>query len=88
MVPDVLLVQLHSHTHTIHSEQTDTHKAQIGMKHKHCPIEDLFDTPFQVDDAYIDFEPVVHATNYIVQYKNNWQKSPFYNTSLRGPPLT
>ncbi len=87
MIPDTLLVQLHPHTHTVHTEQTDTHKAQIGLKHKHCSVEELFGAPYQLANGAIDFNTVTHFTKYTASYHNNWQTSPIRNTTLRGPPL-
>lgn len=87
MVPDALLLELHAHTHTVHTDHTDADKAQVGMKHKHCEVEDVFGAPFQGSLASLDFEPVVHTTAYVAQYSCSWQTSPLASRYLRGPPL-
>ncbi|MFD2513222.1 hypothetical protein ACFSRY_05045 [Pontibacter locisalis] len=87
MVPDTLLLQLHPHTHTVHTEHSDNHKAQVGQKHKHCPVEDLFGAPFQAAATPADFTPVTHAATYAVHYNSIWLGVALFNTSLRGPPV-
>ncbi|WP_299817858.1 hypothetical protein [uncultured Pontibacter sp.] len=87
MVPDALLLELHGHTHTIHPEHTDTHKAQVGQKHSHCPVEDLFGAPYQPAANLVAFKPVVHTATYMVHYSSNWHGTTLHNASLRGPPL-
>ena len=86
MVPDALLLELHPHTHTVHSDRTDLKKAQVGMKHKHCQVEDVFDTPFQGSQISLDFTPVVHFTAYTASYTDNRLASPLPSQYLRGPP--
>nr|WP_246597002.1 hypothetical protein [Pontibacter aydingkolensis] len=88
MVPDALLTGLHAHAHTVHSEQTDTHKAQVGQKHNHCPVEDLFGAPYQLAGNTVAFTHVVHTTTYTVHYSSSWHGTTLHNASLRGPPLS
>ncbi len=87
MVPDALLLELHPHTHTIHTDQTDTKKAQVGLKHKHCQVEDVFGKPFQGGATPGLPLPLTHATAYIAPCVSNWESSPFSHQYLRGPPL-
>ncbi|WP_345156097.1 hypothetical protein [Pontibacter saemangeumensis] len=86
MVPDALLLELHPHTHTVHSDSTDLKKAQVGMKHKHCVVEDVFDTPFLGTLTSLYFVPVVHTTAYAASYINSEQGFLLSQQYLRGPP--
>ncbi|MBC5993907.1 hypothetical protein [Pontibacter cellulosilyticus] len=88
MVPDALLLQLHAHGHTVHTEQTDSHKAQVGKKHTHCPVEDLFGAPYQMAGDPVAFTPVQHITIYSVHYSSSWHGTTLHNASLRGPPVS
>lgn len=87
MVPDALIQELHAHTHTVHTEHTDPHKAQIGMKHKHCQVEDVFNTPYQGTVLSVDFTPVIYNTVYAAVYTYSWQGSNPTLYFLRGPPV-
>lgn len=87
MVPDALIQELHPHTHTVHTDEMDSHKAQIGMKHKHCQVEDVFNSPCQGTALATDFSQpapaAVHAT--VHTYSQQHSTSALYY--LRGPPL-
>ncbi|MBJ6117772.1 hypothetical protein JAO76_06200 [Pontibacter sp. BT310] len=87
MVPDALLLELHPHTHTVHADYTDSHKAQVGQKHKHCPVEDIFDVPFQGTITTIDLTPAQHHTVYANYNYSNWQNNNSQSLYLRGPPV-
>ncbi|CAM3379362.1 hypothetical protein POKO110462_00010 [Pontibacter korlensis] len=87
MVPDDLIQELHPHTHTVHTENTDPHKAQVGMKHKHCQVEDVFNTPYQGTALSIDFTPVKHTAVYAAHYTYSWQGNSHTLYFLRGPPV-
>ncbi|WP_439880635.1 hypothetical protein ACSX1A_15950 [Pontibacter sp. MBLB2868] len=87
MVPDAILLQLHSHTHTVHITQADTKHAQLGQKHKHCPVEDLFGAPCHSAQTSVAFTPVVHTTAHVVSYSSHWHRSVSSQASLRGPPI-
>ncbi|WP_157593718.1 hypothetical protein [Pontibacter actiniarum] len=86
MVPDALIQELHAHTHTVHTEHTDPHKAQVGMKHKHCQVEDVFSTPYQGTALSIDFKPITHTAVYAAAYTYGWHGSTPTLYFLRGPP--
>lgn len=86
MVPDALVLELHAHTHTVHTDHTDTNKAQVGIKHKHCAVEDVFGAPFQGSLTSLDFTPVVHSTAYTALYTGSCLTSPLTSRYLRGPP--
>ena len=86
MVPDALILELHHHTHTVHTDTTDAHKAQIGQKHKHCPVEDVFEAPFQGTYTSIDFTPATHQTAYNSSYQSHWFSTGNSFSHLRGPP--
>ncbi|PRY14840.1 hypothetical protein CLV24_10377 [Pontibacter ummariensis] len=87
MVPDALLSELHPHTHTAHPEHTDSNKAQVGMKHKHCPVEDVFNIPFLGSSTSIWFKPVVHASVYNGTYSSSWHSLSVSFQPPRGPPF-
>ncbi|HEY4650393.1 MAG TPA: hypothetical protein VIG72_03220 [Pontibacter sp.] len=86
MVPDALLLELHPHTHTIDSDHSDTHKAQVGKKHKHCPVEDLFDASFQGTITQLEVRHTVHQTTYTNFYQTHPHSSSSSFCQLRGPP--
>lgn len=87
MVPDALLLELHPHTHTAHPEHTDTHEAQVGLKHKHCPVEDMFGKPFQGSLPPLVFKAVVHRAIYTLHYTGSGYSAPYSTSFLRGPPV-
>lgn len=87
MVPDALLLELHPHTHTVHADHTDSHEAQIGQKHKHCPVEDIFDVPFQGTITTIDLATAQHRSAYANFYHSYWQNNNSQSLHLRGPPV-
>ncbi|WP_276498587.1 hypothetical protein [Pontibacter litorisediminis] len=87
MVPDALIQELHPHTHTVHTDHADTHEAQVGMKHKHCQVEDVFNTPYQGTTLSIDFTPITHTVAYAATYTCSGQGSKPSLYFLRGPPV-
>ncbi|MFT2010792.1 hypothetical protein ACMA1I_19110 [Pontibacter sp. 13R65] len=87
LVPDGLLLSLHSHEHTTHEVPCDHHQAQVGKKHIHCDVEDLFGAPFQPGVAAIYFLPVTYATVVAVAQPVSWLGIPVFHAYLRGPPL-
>ncbi|GAB3824235.1 hypothetical protein [Pontibacter rugosus] len=87
MVPDALIQELHPHTHTVHTDHTDNHKAQVGMKHKHCQVEDVFNTPYQGTTLSVDFTPVIHPAVFTATYFYSWQSNSNVLHYLRGPPV-
>ena len=88
MVPDAIILELHAHTHTIHhADHTDTHKAQIGQKHKHCPVEDLFGAPYQGTITVLKTNLPLHKTAYASYYQSSGHRSSITLYYLRGPPV-
>lgn len=88
MIPDALILELHPHTHTIHTTHEDSHKAQIGQKHKHCPVEDIFQEPFQGNLTSIAFAlPLLHKTTYSNFYQSHQLTYSSNSQYLRGPPI-
>ncbi|WP_187262187.1 hypothetical protein [Pontibacter beigongshangensis] len=87
MVPDGLLLSLHSHEHTSHEVPCDTHQAQVDKKHIHCDVEDLFGAPFQPAVAAIDFLFITHTAVYTVPQVESLHRIPVSYAYLRGPPL-
>ncbi|WP_125185432.1 hypothetical protein [Botryobacter ruber] len=86
MVPDVLLLSLHSHEHTTHTTQHDPHKAEIGKKHTHCAVAELFGAPYQPSTGAVELTPVVHTSAYTSTYAGLHQQSSLFTAYLRGPP--
>ncbi|WP_266203453.1 hypothetical protein [Pontibacter kalidii] len=87
MVPDELIQELHPHTHTVHTDHSDTHEAQVGMKHKHCTVEDVFNTPYQGAALSLSFTNITHTAVYADAYTCSWQGSKPALYYLRGPPV-
>ena len=87
MVPDALILELHPHTHTIHAAHEDANKAQVGQKHKHCPVEDIFEAPFQGAYTSINFVIPLHKTAYYNLYQVSRLHSQNTSHYLRGPPI-
>ena len=87
MVPDALLLELHPHTHTAHPEHTDAKHTQIGMKHKHCPVEDLFGAPYQPSFSSVSFTEAPQFTSYTSHFAANWQGRSLLYSQLRAPPV-
>ena len=88
MVPDALLLELHAHKHSIHaSHNTDSHKAQVGEKHKHCPVEDLFGAPCQGTITVLKSNLLLHKTAYASHYQYSGYRSSTTFFYLRGPPV-
>lgn len=86
MVPDAVLLNLHAHSHTAHTEHSDTNKEQLTQKHTHCPVENLFGAPFQPAVAAVQSVPVIHTTVYSALYNSTWTSSSLLTLSYRGPP--
>ncbi|WP_162054077.1 hypothetical protein [Pontibacter pamirensis] len=86
MVPDALLLDLHPHTHTVHTDHTDMHEAQVGLKHKHCSVEDMFGKPYQGSFPPFVLKPIIHRATYAVRYTGTWHSATHTSTFLRGPP--
>ncbi|MHA6249519.1 hypothetical protein ACXYMU_16365 [Pontibacter sp. CAU 1760] len=86
MVPDALLLELHPHTHTIHTDQTDAKKAQVGAKHKHCPVEDVFGKPFQGSLPPLLTVPLTHNAAQLPAFSCSGYGTAGPFEYLRGPP--
>ncbi|TXK51946.1 hypothetical protein FVR03_02355 [Pontibacter qinzhouensis] len=87
LLPDGLLLSLHTHEHTSHEVPCDAHKAQVDKKHTHCDIEDLFGAPFQPGVVAVEFLPLIHASTQPGSQAANWQRCAVSHAYLRGPPL-
>ncbi|WP_461488714.1 hypothetical protein [Pontibacter sp. HJ8] len=86
MVPDALLLSLHSHAHTEHSHPGDHNQAHVDKKHTHCPVEDLFGAPYQSSTVVISFPKVLLLPEHVASYYSNWPDSSTTHTQQRGPP--
>ena len=47
MVPDAVILSLHHHAHTEHADTAAKMLAKVEKGHTHCPVDKLFETPFQ-----------------------------------------
>jgi hypothetical protein len=87
MVPDQLLLSLHSHAHTEHSHLVGDHnQAHVEKNHNHCPVEDLFGAPYQNSDAVVSFSEPSLLSEPIASYYQNWPSASTNHTQQRGPP--
>ncbi|PKV67387.1 hypothetical protein [Pontibacter ramchanderi] len=86
MVPDQLLLSLHSHAHTAHSHPGDQKNAHVEKKHSHCPVEDLFGAPYQSATTVYTFRAPVALAAYTVRYAHYTAFDSFARLQLRGPP--
>jgi len=87
MVPDALLLSLHSHGHTEHSAHADTKQEQLSEKHTHCPVEDLFGAPYQGTITAVHFAPLTHTALYTASYQYQGHTSSLSLSPLRAPPV-
>ncbi|GAB2948141.1 hypothetical protein GCM10027048_11280 [Hymenobacter coalescens] len=91
LLPESAILALHRHEHT---EKEEAHlprhrgdKAVLTTKHQHCPVDHLFDVPFQ-PSAELTLEPVVYT---YAQPEGDARQSVWAGTApgtarLRGPP--
>jgi hypothetical protein len=86
MVPDQLLLSLHSHAHTEHSHPGDHNQAHVDKKHTHCPVEDLFGAPFQSSVTALSFHEPTALSEHLAGYYSNWISASTPFTQQRGPP--
>ncbi|WP_018476181.1 hypothetical protein [Pontibacter roseus] len=86
MVPDQLLLSLHSHAHTEHSHPGDHNQAHVDKKHTHCPVEDLFGAPFQNSSAVVSFTEPILLKEHVASYYSSWKSISASHTQQRGPP--
>nr|WP_262921627.1 hypothetical protein [Pontibacter ruber] len=87
MVPDSLLLRLHSHGHTLHVPHEDQNQAHIDKKHTHCAVEDVFHAPFQPSLERITFARPTFTAIYTTGYYASWQAILSIPFDLRGPPV-
>ncbi|EJF09956.1 MULTISPECIES: hypothetical protein [Pontibacter] len=86
MVPDQLLLSLHSHAHTEHAHPGDQKNAHVEKKHSHCPVEDLFGAPYQSAAIVYTFKAPVMLPEYTARYTHHSAFDSFARLKLRGPP--
>jgi hypothetical protein len=87
MVPDQLLLSLHSHAHTEHSHLVGDHnQAHVEKDHKHCPVEDLFGAPFQSATEFLSFQETSLLPAHIARYTAFQAFASNTRLTLRGPP--
>lgn len=87
MVPDAILVNLHRHAHTEHMAAADEKQSKVEQKHQHCPVDKLFDTPFQGTRQIALTTPVQHTSPDTVAVSSSWQSDVFDLKHQRGPPV-
>ncbi|UYZ58629.1 hypothetical protein [Hymenobacter latericus] len=89
LLPESAILALHRHQHT-EKEAAHTgrgYKALLTAKHQHCPVDHLFDVPFQPTPELV-LQPVVHryAPLKAEPYQSVWQSTTPAAAYLRGPP--
>ncbi|WP_400192520.1 hypothetical protein [Hymenobacter sp. B81] len=89
LVPEAWILALHSHQHTEHEvarEQPDA-KAQLSEKHQHCPVDHLFDVPFQPTAELTVPHPFYsYARPEATPQESVWDNTTPAAAWLRGPP--
>jgi hypothetical protein len=87
MVPDQLLLSLHSHAHTEHSHLVgDQNKAHVEKNHSHCPVEDLFGAPYQSATEIFTFKEPSLLPEHTIRHTVNQAFASNARLTLRGPP--
>ena len=89
MLPDDLLLNMHAHTHTEHEHTSaaDRHTHELDVKHTHCQIENVFNSPFQPEPAFVLTLPLQHVSVYSSSNSFAWKFTFPNNIQLRGPPV-
>lgn len=87
MVPDALLLSMHQHAHTEHTETADNLQAKVEKEHTHCPVEDLFQASFQGTQLASLLKPAKHDITYTALILDSRYKILYNLTHLRGPPV-
>ncbi|RTQ53630.1 hypothetical protein EJV47_02520 [Hymenobacter gummosus] len=90
LLPESAILALHRHEHTekeVAHQPGQRDKAVLSTKHQHCPVDHLFDVPFQ---PTAELTVPVHFYSY-ARPEGAAQESVWQNTTpaaawLRGPP--
>jgi hypothetical protein len=89
LLPEATVLALHRHAHT---EKEAAHvgkgyKALLTAKHQHCPVDHLFDVPFQPAPELV-LTPVVHTYAPLkwAHGQSVWEHTAPRASYLRGPP--
>ena len=89
LLPESAILALHRHSHTekevAHSGKG--YKALLSEKHQHCPVDHLFDVPFQPVPE-LQLQPVVHTFAPLPRAlgQSVWGHASPATAYLRGPP--
>lgn len=89
LLPESVILALHQHGHT-EKEVAHTgrgYKALLTEKHQHCPVDHLFDVPFQPSPE-LAWQPVVftYAAAVGEVEQSVWRQVVPAAAYLRGPP--
>jgi hypothetical protein len=89
LVPDALVLELHAHAHTEHNcvVEDNGHHPKLEQGHTHCPVENVFHSPFQLVLAVQDGLDPVYPDAYSDVFTPSRDFSFFSTITLRGPPL-
>ena len=92
MVPDALMLKLHAHQHTEHHAAhghhiTHDHGLELDVKHTHCPVEDVFNAPYQPELFHFSLVPLTHSDSYAELESFPWAFTVPHSLYLRGPPV-
>ncbi|QCR25160.1 hypothetical protein C1N53_18665 [Pontibacter sp. SGAir0037] len=90
MVPDGLVLAMHTHTHTPHEEGMVVKQhpglEKVDTAHIHCPVEDLFGAPYHASLNHIRFSQPAPYSMYVAARASAWGGLPGSSSHLRGPP--
>jgi hypothetical protein len=87
LVPDALILKLHAHTHTEHALEQDEHHPKLEQAHSHCPVENVFQAPFQLLPASPEISALIHSDAYSAKLSPIRDFSFPATVTLRGPPV-
>jgi len=87
MVPDAVLVSLHHHAHTEHTNTNAEKQAKVEKEHKHCPVDELFETPFQGSCQATIATPIAQQASYSGAVIISWPSLHTVLKKQRGPPV-
>jgi hypothetical protein len=87
MVPDAILLSIHQHNHTEHVKLSSEGMAKLEKKHQHCPVDELFDSPFQGTQHSVLSTLLSHVSTYSIPATRKFSIGVSDLIHQRGPPV-
>lgn len=87
MVPDAVLLGMHHHAHTEHTDTAAEVQAKVEKEHTHCPVDKLFDSPFQGSFQVAIITPVALQKDHKSLLVASWPSLNIDLKKQRGPPV-